>query len=113
MSKPPVRNGVDVLQELFEVIQSRKGGDPDSSYSAKLFADGREKIARKLNEESVEVLIAALNETPDRLVSESADVLYHLMVLWADSGVSPDQVWAELAARTGVSGIEEKRARDK
>ena len=96
MSKPPVGNGVDVLQELFEVIQSRKGGDPDSSYSAKLFADGREKIARKLNEESVEVLIAALNETPDRLVSESADVLYHLMVLWADSGVSPDQVWAEL-----------------
>ena len=106
-------DGAAVLQELFDVIESRKGADPDSSYSAKLFAGGREKIARKLNEESLEVLIAALNETPERLVSESADVLYHLMVLWADAGIAPEQVWRELAIRAGTSGIDEKRARQK
>ncbi len=107
-----ISNGNDnVLQALYETIASRKTASPDSSYTAKLFNDGRAKIACKINEEAVEVLVAALHETPERVVSESADVLYHLMVLWADTGVTPDQVMAELARRTGQSGIDEKRSR--
>jgi phosphoribosyl-ATP pyrophosphohydrolase len=101
------------LDELYEVIASRRGGDPESSYTAKLFARGRAKIAQKLGEEAVETVIAALAESPQALVSESSDLLYHLMVLWADCGVKPETVWAELAKRKGVSGIEEKKARKK
>jgi phosphoribosyl-ATP pyrophosphohydrolase len=101
----------DILQELYDTIQSRRGTDPDASYSAQLMAKGPEKIARKLNEEAVEVLIAALNETPERVVSESADVIYHLLVLWAEAGIQPEDVWAELARRSGTSGIEEKQSR--
>jgi phosphoribosyl-ATP pyrophosphohydrolase len=101
------------LDELFEVIAARRGGDPDSSYTAKLFARGRAKIAQKLGEEAVETVIAALAESPQALVSESADLLYHLMVLWADCGVKPETVWTELAKRKGVSGLDEKKARKK
>ncbi|HEY9078618.1 phosphoribosyl-ATP diphosphatase [Magnetovibrio sp.] len=102
---------VTVLTRLFETISSRKGGDPDSSYTAKLFHKGRTAIAQKVGEEAVEVNIAALAEGPDALAAESADLIYHLMVLWADADITPDQVWSELQKREGVSGIEEKRAR--
>lgn len=101
----------DVLQELYALIESRKGADPETSYTAKLFSKGREKIARKVAEEAIEVVLASVNETPERLASESADVLYHLLVLWADAGVTPDEVWTELARRQGISGIEERRSR--
>ncbi len=102
-----------ILDQLFATIASRKGGDPASSYTAKLFAEGRGKIARKFGEEAVETTIAALSEGKDRVASESADLLYHLLVLWADSGVAPADVWANLAARQGKSGIEEKNSRSK
>lgn len=101
----------DVLEQLYALIEGRKGGDPDESYTAKLFDQGREKIARKMAEEAIETVLASVNESPERLASESADVLYHLLVLWADAGVQPAQVWAELAKRQGISGIEEKRSR--
>jgi phosphoribosyl-ATP pyrophosphohydrolase len=104
-------NTVEVLERLFEVIKSRRGAESTSSYTASLFADGREKIAQKLGEELVETIIAALGETPERVSSESADLLYHLMVLWADVGIDPSDVWAELAGREGTSGIVEKAAR--
>ncbi len=81
-----------------------RGGDPSSSYTAKLFAEGRAKIARKFGEEAVETTIAALSEGKDRVASESADLLYHLLVLWADCGLAPTDVWAALAARQGKSG---------
>ncbi|MBY0430964.1 MAG: phosphoribosyl-ATP diphosphatase [Rhodospirillales bacterium] len=97
-----------ILDELYEVIASRKGGDPDSSYTAKLFTRGRGKIAQKVGEEAVETVIAALSENPDRQISESADLLYHLLVLWADLGITPDQVWTELDKRKGTSGIRHK-----
>ena len=100
-----------IIEELFAVIESRKGGDPKVSHTAKLFAKGRGKIAKKTGEEAVEVIVAALHETPDRVVSESADLLYHLMVLWADQGIGPAEVFAELERRVGVSGIEEKKSR--
>lgn len=101
------------LDALFEVIAARKGADPESSYTAKLFARGRAKIAQKVGEEAVETVIASLAEGPQALVSESADLLYHLLVLWADCGVEPQSVWAELAKRKGVSGLDEKKARKK
>ena len=101
------------LDTLFETIVSRKGGDPESSYTARLFSRGRKKIVQKLGEEAVETVIAALSESDDHLVSESADLLYHLAVVWADRGVSPQKIWDELARRQGVSGIDEKKSRQK
>ena len=100
-----------VLDRLFKTIESRKGADPDTSWTAKLFAEGRSKIVQKVGEEAVEVNIAALVEGPEALTSESADLLYHLLVLWADAGISPEDVWAKLAEREGTSGIAEKNAR--
>ena len=104
---------IDVLERLFAVIEGRRGADPASSYTAKLFADGAEKIAQKLGEEAVEAVIAAAARDPERLAAESADLLYHLLVAWAEAGLAPGDVWAELARREGVSGIEEKNAREK
>lgn len=100
-----------VLERLFAVIDSRRDGDPGGSYTARLFADGRARIARKTGEEALEVVIAALSEGKEKLAAESADLLYHLLVLWADADVKPDDVWAELARREGVSGLAEKAAR--
>lgn len=102
-----------ILDDLFAVIESRKTADPDSSYTAKLFAKGRKKIAQKVGEEGVECAIAAVSETPDDVVAESADLLYHLLVLWAEQGLTPDRVYAELGKRVGVSGLDEKAARGK
>ncbi|PHS77390.1 MAG: phosphoribosyl-ATP diphosphatase [Rhodospirillaceae bacterium] len=100
-----------ILDRLFATIESRKGADPETSWTAKLFAEGRSKIVQKVGEEAVEVNIAALVEGPEALTSESADLLYHLLVLWADAGISPQDVWAKLAEREGTSGIAEKNSR--
>ncbi|MEO0036405.1 MAG: hypothetical protein RLZZ501_2428 [Pseudomonadota bacterium] len=105
--------GCEILEDLYKTIVSRRGGDPDKSYTAKLFARGRGKIAQKFGEESVETVIAALSEGREELTAESADMLYHLLVLWADCGVEPGKVWAELERRLGVSGIDEKKSRAK
>ena len=99
------------LDRLWQVIQSRRGADPQSSYTARLFARGRIKIAQKLGEEAVEAVIEGVGQNPAALVRESADLIYHLLVLWAAAGVSPADVVAELARREGTSGIEEKRSR--
>ena len=99
------------LDELYEVIASRKGGDPEESYTAKLFEGGLGRMAGKIGEEATEVIVAALRETPDHVISESADLLYHLLVLWAEQGIKPEEVFAELESRTGTSGIEEKQSR--
>ncbi|MBC8338682.1 MAG: phosphoribosyl-ATP diphosphatase [Rhodospirillales bacterium] len=100
------------IDELFETIKSRRGSDPEESYTARLFDEGIEKITKKIGEESTEVIVAALRETPAHVVSESADLLYHLMVLWAEQEISPDDVFEELAGRAGRSGIEEKESRE-
>ncbi len=101
------------LDRLWQVIESRRGGDPQISYTARLFARGRTKIAQKLGEEAVETVIEGVRGDRDKLVGESADLLYHLLVLWADTGVSPAEIGAELTRREGKSGIEEKRGRGK
>ena len=105
------RHTVEILERLFSVIESRKGADPASSYTAKLLAEGKPKIAKKVGEEATETVIAATAGTPAEVARESADLLYHLLVLWAAAGVKPDEVWAELARREGTSGLAEKAAR--
>ena len=101
----------ETLEQLYNVIESRKGDDPETSYTAKLFDRGRGKISQKIGEEAVETVIAALSQGNKEVISESADLLYHLLTLWADMGITPDQVWQELDRRSGVSGIDEKNSR--
>ena len=100
-----------VLERLYATIASRKTADPGSSYTAKLLHQGRSVIAKKMGEEAVETAIAAVGNDSDAVVAESADLIYHLLVLWADCGVEPEEVWKKLAAREGTSGLAEKAAR--
>lgn len=112
--KQPPLPGHDaaVLDRLWQTIESRRHADPAVSHSARLMSRGTAKIAQKFGEEAVECLIEAVRgASKPALVAESADVLYHLLVLWVDAGVSPDEVWAELTRREGVSGIAEKASR--
>jgi phosphoribosyl-ATP pyrophosphohydrolase len=101
----------DTLTRLEATIATRKGVDPASSYVASLFAKGRGRIARKLGEEAVETIIAALSEDQAALTGEAADMIFHLMVLLADAEIPLADVLAELDRREGVSGHEEKAAR--
>jgi len=107
------RSRVHILDSLFQIIRARRRAKHKSSYTAKLFGRGKEKIAAKLGEESVETVIAGVHESRARVASESADLLYHLLVLWAVRGVKPAAVWAELRDRKGVSGLKEKASRGK
>ena len=100
-----------VLDRLYLVIDSRKGADPDTSYTARLFSRGPQQIAKKLGEEAVEALIEGIRGDRPKLVAESADMLYHLLTLWAANDVRPKAVWDELARREGLSGIAEKASR--
>lgn len=117
MSKGKAEKGahasIDVVERLFDVISSRRGDDPETSHTARLFSRGRGKICQKLGEEAVETIVAALDQKPKHVTRESADLLYHLLVLWAEVGLTPGQIWAELEAREGISGIEEKNSRAK
>lgn len=99
------------LDRLYETIASRKDADPGKSYTAKLLATGTERCAKKFGEEAVETVIAAAAGKTNEVITESADVLYHLMVLWASAGVKPADVYETLAAREGRSGLEEKASR--
>lgn len=101
----------DILDRLFATIGSRRTAPPESSYTAGLFARGRPRIAQKLGEEAVETVIAAMGDDPAAIVPEAADLLYHLLVLLADAGLTLEDVRAELARREGMSGLEEKATR--
>jgi phosphoribosyl-ATP pyrophosphohydrolase len=101
----------DSLARLWATIEARRGASAETSYTAKLLAAGPAGVARKLGEESLEAIIEAVKGDSGALTRESADVLYHLLVLWAAAGLTPDDVAAELTRREGVSGIEEKRGR--
>jgi phosphoribosyl-ATP pyrophosphohydrolase len=100
-----------VLDELYQTIEARKGADPSTSHSARLMSRGMPKVAQKFGEESVECIIEAVAGAKSALIGESADVLYHLMVVWAMADVLPSDVWAELERRKGISGIAEKASR--
>jgi phosphoribosyl-ATP pyrophosphohydrolase len=100
-----------VLDRLWRVVLSRRDADPTISHSARLLSRGPAKVAQKFGEEAVECLIEAVSGNHEALVAESADVLYHLLVVWVAAGVDPNEVWAELERREGISGLTEKAAR--
>ena len=101
----------DTLERLAATIEARKGADPASSYTATLLSEGVERAAKKFGEEAVEAVIAAAQGDQDGLAAESADLIYHWLVLLARAGVSLDDVAAKLEAREGTSGLAEKASR--
>lgn len=106
--------GVDagILDALWTTVESRRvAGDVTQSHSARLLARGTPKVAQKLGEEAVECVIEATLGHHRGTILESADLLYHLIVLWVDAGIQPAEVWSELARRQGISGIAEKASR--
>ena len=110
---PPLALGpaAAVLDRLWTVVMSRRTANPSVSHSARLLSRGPAKVAQKFGEEAVECLIEAVAGNRDAVVTESADVLYHLIVLWVASDIRPEEVWEELKRREGISGIAEKAAR--
>jgi phosphoribosyl-ATP pyrophosphohydrolase len=103
----------DILRRLAEVLEQRKQADPDSSYVARLYAKGLDTILKKIGEEATETVIAAKGGDRDQLVYETADLWFHSLVLLAHQEINPDRVLDELERRFGLSGLEEKAARNK
>jgi len=101
-----------ILDELYKVILDRRKADPDSSYVAKRLKQGTAKIAQKFGEEAVETIIAAMQKDKPEIISESADFMFHWLLLLADQGIHPNDVMKELEARMGVSGLDEKARRN-
>ncbi|MFZ5540334.1 MAG: phosphoribosyl-ATP diphosphatase [Pseudomonadota bacterium] len=101
----------DVLKQLADVVESRKGGDPQTSYVARLLADAPDAILKKIGEEATETVMAAKDGARERIVAETADLWFHCLVMLAHYGLRPEDVLAELERRAGTSGIEEKALR--
>ncbi len=101
----------DSFTYLRGVIAERRFADPEESYIAKIFRKGRKKMAQKVGEEAVEVVIASMRGEKAELVSESADLLFHLLILWEEAGVTPEELAEELSRRKHKSGIAEKKSR--
>ena len=97
----------DTLERLAQVIESRKGGDPDASYVARLFHKGTDAILKKVGEEATETVMAAKDGDPQKIVYEVADLWFHSMVALAAFNLRPADVLAELARREGLSGLQE------
>ena len=103
----------DILDRLAESIESRKGGDPQRSYVARLLADGEDAVLKKIGEEATEAVMAGKSGDRRRIVGEMADLWFHCLVALAHYGLGPSDVLAELRRREGISGIDEKAARGK
>lgn len=101
----------DILHQLADVLEARKGADPESSYVAKLYGKGLDAILKKIGEEATETILAAKDGDKDHLVYETADLWFHTLVMLAQQGLGPDAVLQELARRFGLSGLDEKAAR--
>jgi len=101
------------LEQLQQLIQSKKDSDPSLSYSAKLFSQGIEEIQKKFGEESIELIIASNQNNRNNIINETADVLYHLLVLLSEKSISLKEVVEELERRSSMSGLEEKANRSK
>jgi phosphoribosyl-ATP pyrophosphohydrolase len=104
-------NNSEILAQLTEILEQRKGAAPDTSYVASLYDKGLDAILKKVGEEATETVMAAKDGDRDKLVYEIADLWFHTMVLMADQGLSSDDILQELARRFGVSGHDEKAAR--
>ncbi|MCG5500725.1 phosphoribosyl-ATP diphosphatase [Ectothiorhodospira lacustris] len=100
-----------ILEQLAQILESRKGADASSSYVASLYAKGLDGILKKVGEEATETVVAAKNGDPEQLIYETADLWFHTLVMLAQQGLGPGQVLAELERRFGLSGLEEKAAR--
>ena len=98
----------DSLDRLYQAVIAAKDLDPEVSRTARLFQSGPAKMAKKLAEEAIEVVIDAVNRNPQAVVRESADLLYNLTVLWVAAGVRPEDVWREMERREDLLGIAEK-----
>ena len=96
------------FQRLYVAGRARRRADPKGSKTARLFAAGRDRLAKKLGEEAVEVIIEAVKGDRDAVVTESADLIYHLVMIWADLGISPKEIWQEMDRREEARGIAEK-----
>jgi phosphoribosyl-ATP pyrophosphohydrolase len=107
----PVTSADDTLARLAAVIAQRRGGDPDKSYVARLFAKGGDAVLKKIGEEATEVVMACKDGAPEKIVAEVADLWFHTMIALATHGLAPRDVLAELARREGQSGLEEFAAR--
>lgn len=103
----------NVLERLYQLAQDRRKGDPNTSYIAKRLQQGTAKISQKLGEEAVETVIAAMRKDKKEIVSESADMIFHWLLLLVDTGVSLGDVMDELERREGISGLDEKAAKKK
>jgi len=101
----------NVLERLAAVVESRRGGDPDKSYVARLLHKGEDAILKKIGEEATEVVMAAKDAKREAIVAEMADLWFHCLVALAHYGLRPEDVLAELARREGLSGLDEKAAR--
>ena len=101
----------NVLKKLAEVLESRKGADPKSSYVAGLYAEGLDAILRKVSEEAMETVVAAKTGERAKIIHETADLWFHTLILLAQTGLKPDDILSELERRFGVSGLEEKASR--
>ena len=101
-----------ITKTLFKILKERKNFDTDKSYTAQLL-NNPNLLAKKIGEESTELIIDLVNNNKTGVINESADLLYHLIVSWVSSGVDPEEVWDELSKRTLKSGIEEKKSRKK
>jgi len=101
----------DVLEQVHEVLKSRIGAEPSSSYAASLYSKGLDAILKKVGEEATETVMAAKDGDADKIIYEIADLWFHTMVLLAQQGLAPRQVVDELARRIGTSGFDEKAAR--
>jgi len=102
----------DSVGRLYDAVIAARGSDPSKSRTARLLRAGRAKMAKKMAEEAVEVVIDALHGQPEAVIKESADLLYNLVVLWVSAGVTPDEVWAEMKRRERMFGIAEKIPKD-
>lgn len=101
----------DTLTKLSQVLEQRKGADPESSYVAKLYHKGLDAILKKIGEEATETVMAAKDGDPAKIVYETADLWFHSLVLLAHQGLGPQDVLRELDRRFGLSGLEEKASR--
>jgi phosphoribosyl-ATP pyrophosphohydrolase len=110
-TRPAAPSAESILARLAEVLASRRGGDPERSYVARLFSKGNDAILKKIGEEATETVMAAKDGVADRIVSETADLWFHCLVMLEFHGIRPERVLEELARREGLSGIEEKASR--
>ncbi len=115
-ASPCAGSTLDLLGRLADKLETRlpaNGGNPETSYVAKLFSKGPDAALKKIGEEATELVMAAKDREPDRIVAETADLWFHCMVTLIEHGLRPEQVIAELARREGMSGLEEKASRPK